>query len=213
MYIPPAFAETRPETLFRMIEGQEFALLVSHGVDGLTASHLPFLVEPESGPQGTLLGHLARANPHARAIDDGTIGEAMVIFQGPHGYVSPRWYEVHPAVPTWNYTAVHVYGRPRVIREPAALADIVDRLSRRYEGSAPDAWRMASLDEKFLAGMLKGIVGFAMPIERIEGKLKLSQNRKAVDRRQVIAALGGSARESDRDLAEAMQRFAPPPNE
>lgn len=213
MYLPPAFAETRPEVLRQMIEGQEFALLVTHGPDGLAASHLPLLIDSDAGPQGTLWGHLARANPQAQAIDQGSIDEALVIFQGPHAYVSPRWYEAHPAVPTWNYAAVHAYGRPQAIREASVLRGLLERLTQRYEGDGADAWRMRGLDEKFLAGMLKGIVGFAIPIDRIEGKLKLSQNRKAVDRRQVIAALEASPADSDRQLAVAMQRFAPPPGE
>lgn len=124
----------------------------------------------------------------------------------PHGYVSPRCYGAAPAVPTWNYVAVHVHGRARVVRDKARLVELVDALSRRYEGDGP--WSVAGLPERFLAGMVEGIVGLEIDIERIDAKFKLSQNRPPADRRNVIAEL---ERGGDAALAAAMRRFAPPP--
>lgn len=210
MYVPTAFAEEDLATLHALIEAHGFATLVSGGPDGLVATHLPILLDRSRGPKGTLVAHLARANPHARGLDG---VEALTIFQGPHGYVSPSWYKTHPAVPTWNYVAVHAYGRARIVEDPAALRDMVGRLTVKYEGGRERPWTMDGLPDPFMHGMLKGIVGVEIEIARIEGKLKLSQNRGAPDRRAVIAALSASADEDDRRLARFMARHAAPPPE
>lgn len=207
MYVPSVFKPDAAATLQALIEDYSFATLVSATPSGMVASHLPFLLDRARGPHGTLLAHLARANPHAQALDG---AEALVIFLGPHGYVSPSWYGQHPAVPTWNYAAVHAYGRARLIADEARLRDLLGRLSARYEDGRPNAWRMESLPESYLAGMVKGIVGFEIEITRLEGKLKLSQNRGADDRRAVIAALEASDAAEDRALADYMTRHAAP---
>jgi transcriptional regulator len=207
MYVPPVFAARDTATLQGFIESYSFATLVSSGPDGMVASHVPVLLDRGRGPHGTLLVHLARANPHARAMDG---QEVLAIFLGPHGYVSPSWYETHPSVPTWNYAAVHAYGRARVVDDPARLEDIVQRLTAQYESGREQPWTTAGLSRDYMAGMLKGIVGFEIEIARIEGKHKLSQNRGAADRRNVIAALGASANAEDRALADYMARHAPP---
>lgn len=209
MYVPPVFAEKRIEVMHRLIEENDFGLLVSQGDDGLIASHLPFLLDRQRGPHGTLTGHLARANPHGKVLAKG--GEAMVVFSGPHGYVSPRWYKQHPAVPTWNYASVHAYGTPRVIEDSVALRRILAQLVARHEGEGHGAWSMAGLPEDYTQGMLRGIVGFEIEIARLDGKIKLSQNRGAEDRREVIAALDAAPSPGDRALASLMQELAPPP--
>jgi transcriptional regulator len=207
MYLPPAFATKDLATLHDLIEAYNFGTLVSQGPDGPYASHIPFLLDRARGANGTLVAHLSRGNPHGRYLADHT---AMAVFVGPHGYISPSWYAMHPAVPTWNYAAVHAYGTPHLIEDPAALRAIVIRLVAMNEGGRPAPWTTDDLPAEFMSGMLKGIVGFEIPIERIEGKLKLSQNRSAEDRRRVIATLGASEAPRDRLLADYMSAHANP---
>jgi transcriptional regulator len=187
VYLPPAFTETRPEILIEHIERYEFGLLVSHGREGLIASQIPFLLERRDG-RLYLVGHLARANPQLADLD--AAGEALAIFQGPHAYISPNWYEAGPAVPTWNYATVHAYGNARTIAEPDWLRGLLRRLTERHEGREPaPPWRMQDLPEAYLESMLNGIVGIEIAVTRLDGKFKLSQNRPAADRPRIIAAL------------------------
>ncbi len=186
VYLPPVFTEARPEVLIAHIERHDFGLLVSHGPDGLVASHIPFLVERD-GDGLHLQGHLARPNPQAADLARG--GEALAIFSGPHSYVSPSWYANSPAVPTWNYADVHAYGPVRLVEDAEWLRRLLRRLSERHEAGNPTPWRMEELPEAYLAGMVKGIVGLDIAVTRLEGKYKLSQNRPAQDRPRVIAAL------------------------
>jgi transcriptional regulator len=186
VYLPPAFTETRPALLIAHIEQHDFGLLVSHGIAGLVASHIPFLVE-HHGEDLHLLCHLARPNPQVEQLRQG--GEALAIFSGPHAYVSPSWYADGPSVPTWNYVDVHAYGMVRLIEDGDWLRRLLHRLSERHEAGGQDAWRMQDLPEPYLQGMLKGIIGLDIAVTRLEGKFKLSQNRPAVDRPRVIAAL------------------------
>lgn len=209
MYVPAAFVPADPAAARELIAAYGFATLVSSGADGLVATHVPVLPEPPSGPapNGRLIAHLARANPHGAALDGAAV---LAIFLGPHGYISPSWYATHPAVPTWNYAAVHVYGRARLVEDADRLREIVGRLVEKYEGVGEGAWSMAALPERYLRGMVSGIVGVEIDIERIEAKHKLSQNRDAEDRRRVIAALERSAEPQDRLLAAYMTRQASP---
>ena len=187
VYLPPAFTETRREVLVAHIERHDFGLLVGQGPDGLIASQIPFLVTERDG-RLYLQGHLARPNPHVAALDAG--GEALAIFQGPHAYISPSWYMAQPAVPTWNYAAVHAYGPVRAIPDRDWLRDLVDRLSTRHEARDPGPpWRMADLPPAYVDSMLNGIVGVELAVTRLEGKFKLSQNRPAGDRPHIVAAL------------------------
>ena len=185
VYLPPAFTEARPEVLSAHIERHDFALLVSHGPQGLVASHIPFLVE-QRGEELHLLGHLARPNPQ---LADLSGGEVLAIFSGPHAYVSPRWYASGPAVPTWNYADVHAYGTVRLIDEADWLRGFLERLSQRHEAGSETPWRVEDQPAAFIAGMLRGIVGLDIAVTRLEGKFKLSQNRPALDRPRVAAAL------------------------
>jgi transcriptional regulator len=199
MYMPRAFSVTDQQILHQFIDQHSFATLVST-LDGKPfASHLPLLLERTRSAQGALLGHVARANPHWRAFDGKQ--EALAIFQGPHAYVSPSWYSTAPAVPTWNYTAVHAYGVPQVLADEQAFSELLDRLIAYHEAGMPTPWS-GELPADFRARLMQGIVGFVMPIERLEGKFKLSQNRSQEDRRRVVEHLAGSADAGEKALAE-----------
>jgi len=187
VYLPKHFTETDPAVLAGIMEHHSFATLISHGESGLIASQLPFMYVREEGTHGTLLCHLARPNPQVADLKAGR--EVLVVFAGPHAYVSPSWYEKKPAVPTWNYVTVHAYGTPRAIEDSAALIGLVGELAELHEGGREMPWRLADEPADYAAGMVRGIIGFAIPITRLQGKFKLSQNRNAVDRRRVAAAL------------------------
>lgn len=208
MYVPKAFAVADETQLREFMRAHDFALVTSCGGQGLMATHVPVLVDAERGAKGTIVAHFARANRHWLDLQ-GT--EALVVFSGPHGYVSPRWYETTPAVPTWNYAAVHAYGTARALFDAGELRDIVARLSQRHEAGAAKPWTLEHAGEDYIQGMLKGIVGIEIAITRIEGKFKLSQNRDETDRRRVVAALARSPHAGDRELAEFMREQAPVP--
>jgi transcriptional regulator len=186
VYLPPHFTETRDEVIVAHIERYDFALLVTHGAGETIASQIPILYERRDGKL-YLQGHLARGNPQCDDLDGP--GEALAVFTGPHAYISPGWYQAGPAVPTWNYASVHVYGSVRAIDDPEWLRQFLRRLSERHEAREAAPWRMDDLPPSFLDSMLKGIVGLEIAVARCEGKFKLSQNRPAVDRPRIIAAL------------------------
>jgi transcriptional regulator len=199
MYVPKAFREDDVARLHGFIRAWSFALLVTD-VDGVpSATHLPFVLDADGTAHGRLIGHVARANPHWQAFD-GT-RQALAVFGGPHAYVSPTWYATSPAVPTWNYAAIHAYGRPRVLEGAEATRDAVERLVRQHDA----AWHLGDQPAEFVTGMLRGIVAFELPIDRLEGKLKLSQNRPAADRPGILRALraGGEAERAVADLMES----------
>jgi transcriptional regulator len=172
-----------------------FALLVTAREGACEATHLPLWLERERGPLGTLFGHVARANPHWRSFDGRT--PALAVFSGPHAYVSPRWY-AEPGVPTWDYVAVHAEGVPRVVDDPEAVRALLVRLTDAYEGPGGHA----ALPEALVARLVKGIVAFELPIERLVGKRKLSQNKSAADRAGVVAGLRASGEPGAVALAE-----------
>ncbi|MFG0412257.1 FMN-binding negative transcriptional regulator [Pseudomonas sp. zjy_8] len=206
MYCPSAFRQDDLATLHQQIQASVLALLSSAGEQGLQASHLPLLLEPHEGEFGTLYGHFARANPHWRDLATGT--EALVVFSGADGYVHPGWYpakaEHGKVVPTWNYIAVHAWGQAEVFDDPERLLRLVSRLSERHEQGRARPWAVSDAPRAYIDAMLRAIVGFALPIRRIEGKWKLSQNRSAGDQAGVRAGLAESARASDRELAQQM---------
>jgi transcriptional regulator len=205
MYIPAAFAEPDLKRLHDFIEQHSFGVLVSQN-DGLPfASHLPFLLERTAGPHGTLVGHVARANPQWRQAAGQT---ALAIFSGPHAYVSPTWYEAEQVVPTWNYTAVHAYGPVQVMEDKGALVDIVREMVRVYEQAMPRPWSFDPTST-FAQRMLGQIVGFRIKIERIEGKWKLNQNHPVERRRKVVAALRQRDDENARAVADLMEAMLP----
>jgi transcriptional regulator len=181
------------------------ATLVTLTGQGLVASHVPLLLDPEPAPYGTLLGHLARPNP--QATDSRTDPEALAIFHGPEAYITPSWYatkrETGKVVPTWNYVAVHAYGPLRFFDDPRRLLEIVTRLTERHETPRAQPWAVADAPAEFIAGMLRGIVGFELPITRLEGKRKMSQNRPPADRAGVIAGLSAEGRDDVAALVPA----------
>lgn len=202
MYVPPAFREDRLPVLHDAIRQSRLAHLVTLGGDGLEASHVPVMLDPDQGAYGTLLGHLARGNPQWRRAAPET--PALAIVMGPDAYVSPSWYETKretgKVVPTWNYVTVHAHGSLEFFDDPAELLAVVSALTDRHEAGRPDPWAVSDAPEEFIAAQLKGIVGFRLPIARIEGKWKMSQNRNAADRTGVIAGLGGEG-EAERAVA------------
>jgi transcriptional regulator len=206
VYLPPAFTETRDDILLAHIERHDFALLVTHGSAGLIASQIPFLAERRGGTL-YLQAHIARANPQAADLDGA--GEALAIFPGPHAYISPGWYEAGPAVPTWNYAAVHAYGPARSSADPAWLRDLVRRLSARHEAREPAPWDMEGLPEPYVQSMLNGIIGIEIAVSRLDGKFKLSQNRPAADRPRIIAALQRRADPESDAVAQLMREREP----
>ncbi|HEY8695921.1 MAG TPA: FMN-binding negative transcriptional regulator [Chloroflexota bacterium] len=189
MYLPPDFREDDVAILHQAIGEARLATLVTFGRDGLTANHLPVLLSPEPAPFGTLVGHLSRGNP--QGVEDGA--QALAIFLGPDAYVSPSWYptkrETGKVVPTWNYVAVHAYGQLRTFDDPERLLDLVTRLTARHEGPRTQPWAVADAPADFIQSQLKGIVGLELPIERLEGKWKMSQNRPAQDCAGVVDGL------------------------
>lgn len=205
MYVPAAFAETDRTRLHDFIEQNSFGLLVTQ-VEGLPfASHLPFLLERESGPHGCLVGHMARANPQWQQAAGQT---ALAVFSGPHAYVSPTWYDADHVVPTWNYAAVHAYGRLQVIEAPGPLLDIVRSMVWVYEQAMPRPWSFAGTGT-FTERMLSQIVGFRMEVERIEGKWKMNQNHPPERRRKVARALRQRGDENARAVAAMIQAALP----
>jgi transcriptional regulator len=194
MYIPPRFAENNSESLFAFIHEHSFATFVT---DDLEVTHLPLLLNAE---QTALQGHFAKANPHWKAIDGQR--RAKAVFHGPHAYVSPAWYSPDkPSVPTWNYATVHVSGAPKMIDDEKGMNGFLERLIHKYESARAKPWAYAPPKE-FHAAMLTQIVGFELPIEKIEGKFKLSQNRSEKDQAAVIAGL---ATEGGKETAALMK--------
>jgi len=195
VYVPPLFKEDRIDVLHDAIRRTGLATLVTLSQDGLIASHVPMLLDADPAPYGTLVGHLARPNPQAR----GAIGEALAIFQGPEVYITPSWYATKRAtgkvVPTWNYVAIHAYGTVQFFDDRDRLREVVTRLTERQETPRAEPWAVTDAPADFTQGMLNGIVGFALPIARLEGKWKMTQNRPAEDRAGVIAGLTAEGRE------------------
>jgi transcriptional regulator len=207
VYVPPAFREDDRATLHAAINEARLSHLVTATAEGLIATPLPLFLAPEEGPHGTLYGHVARANEHWKLAP---IGEAMALFMGPHAYVSPNWYpskqEHHKVVPTWNYVAVHAYGPVEFFEDAARLLDVVSRLTRLHEQGNARPWAVSDAPETFISAQLRGIIGLRLPIARIEGKRKMSQNRSEEDRAGVAEALAASENPSDRAVAKLIPR-------
>lgn len=213
MYQPPHFRETRLEIQHALIQTHSLGLLITAGPEGLQANFIPFLVDARKSEHGTLRAHLARANP--QLLELAAVAECLVVFQGPQHYISPSLYptkrETEKAVPTWNYITVHAWGRPQVIDDTAWLRDQIEDLTRHNEASRAAPWKVSDAPESFIAAQMKGIVGLEIPIARIEGKWKVSQNRPAVDQAGVVAGLrgGGGDAELMASLVAARSKSAP----
>lgn len=192
MYVPPAFREDRAQAIHALIEAHPLALLVSTGEDGPTANPVPMLLDPSAG---VLHCHLARANGQIGELRAAQAAgrEVLAVFQGPQAYISPGWYaskaEHGRVVPTWNYLIVQVRGVPRVIEDADWLRGQVGALTDRHEAGLADPWSVGDAPEGFVAAQLRGIVGLELPLTRVTGKWKASQNRPAADRAGVIAGL------------------------
>lgn len=184
MYIPPHFAEARPDHLQRIVREHPLGALVTHGPDGLDADHLPFEFDAGAGPHGSLLAHVARANPVWQRCATGS--PVMVIFGGAQGYISPSWYpskhEAHRQVPTWNYEVVHAHGVLTVRDDERFVRGLVARLTRQHEAAEPRPWKMGDSAPEFIDAMLQNIVGIEIAVTRLVGKAKLSQNKEVRDR-------------------------------
>jgi len=207
MYQPDHFRVDDQQQMQALMRSRPFATLVSAGSAGLYASHLPTVLKDE-GELGVIECHLARANPHCR--DLGEAGEALMIFQGPDGYITPNWYpskaQNGKVVPTWNYAAVHAYGRLEVMKEADWLRRHVGELTAQQEQSEAKPWALSDAPQAYVDAMLRGIVGFRFAITRLEGKWKMSQNREPQDRDGVVKGLGLRGRSDDLEMAELVAR-------
>jgi transcriptional regulator len=220
MYVPAHFEETRPDVLGRLIHDHPLAALVTLGRDGLSANHIPLELDPGPAPLGTLRGHVARANPVWRDFSRDV--EALAIFQGPQAYISPAWYETKretgKVVPTYNYIVVHAYGPLRIVEDRAWLRALVERLTTRYEAgryeagrheaSKPEPWKVTDAPAEYIEQMLGAIIGVEIPLTRLVGKWKVSQNRPAVDRDGVVSALGEMEDQDARAMSDLVKKAA-----
>jgi transcriptional regulator len=209
MYQPPAFREDRLDVQHDLIRAYPLGLLITAGPAGLLANPFPFLLDAKASENGTLRLHVARANPQWQEFE--AIEECLVVFQGPHDYVTPSWYatkrETGKVVPTWNYVTVHVWGRPRIMRDDAWLRQQLEDLTASRESSRAEPWKVDDAPADFVSMQMRAIVGVEIPIRRIEGKWKMSQNRPQADREGVIAGFR-EAGEAGEVLAHLVQERA-----
>jgi transcriptional regulator len=201
MYVPAYFAERDLAMLHAAIERYSFATLVSSAGGYICASHLPLLLDRTVGSSGTLRGHMARANEHWQTAAG---QEVLVIFAGPHAYISPQWYEAPHVVPTWNYVAVHAYGRLELIEEETEVKALLARTVQTFETPQPRPWRFEE-SAPYVQQLLRQIVAFRISIDRLEGKWKLNQNRPPEQRHRVIAALSLQPDDNAQEIARLMR--------
>ncbi len=211
MYIPKHFEGDEP-TGREIMTAHSWALLMTADEQGAPmATHLSLLWDDDGSAHGSLIGHMARANPHwklfARAVE--SQADSLALFWGPHAYVSPTWYTPGVKVPTWNYVTVHAYGRPQAIEDTEGALEVLARLSAAYEGTDAEAWSLDRLPPGNAAAQTRGIVAFRMPLSRVETKVKLSQNRDLEDRQRVIAKLEASEGQDAQATARWMKRVLP----
>ena len=208
MYQPPHFREDRLEVMHDLMRAHPLATVVSFDGDRVSANHLPLVLHAKGAERGTLRGHVAKANPMWRNHQASV--EVLAVFQGPHHYVSPAWYpskkEHGKVVPTWNYAVVHAHGPMAVFDDPDWVLDHVKALTSQQETGRDQPWAVTDAPREYLDAQLKGIVGFEIPITRLEGKWKLSQNRSAVDRQGVVEGLHGEGTSSAVQVADLVPR-------
>ncbi len=203
MYTPDAFKVDDPAHLHAIMRRYPFALLLTSTSDRLETTHLPFMIDAERGPHGTLLAHMARANPHWQLFNGER--ESMVVFTGPHAYISPSWYQSPVSVPTWNYAVVHIHGRPVIVEDKARVRAMLERLVSEHEAYVNPPWSTAQAGD-YVHQQLDFIVAFEMQIMQLEGKFKLNQNRSCADQQGVVRALSSSDDAAQRELAELMRQ-------
>lgn len=208
MYVPEHFRVEDVGEMHALMRADPFATLVTHGANGLTATHLPTLFKPDDGPHGTIEAHVARPNDQWKTFDPEV--DALAIFTGPQTYITPNWYPSKAVegkvVPSWNYAAVHAYGRVTVISDADWLKTHVGALTRQQETGRPEPWSIDDAPERFIEGLTRGIVGIRIEITRLEGKAKMSQNREAADRAGVIDGLAGEPGDQPRAVADWITR-------
>lgn len=202
MYTPPAFRDDDTDSIRATMRAARLAHFITATADGVLATPLPLYLDDSEGDHGVLYGHLAKVNPQGRTA---ALGDGLAIFMGPDAYITPSWYatkqETGKVVPTWNYATVHAYGPVEFFDDPARLLEVVTRLTDIHEGERAAPWRVSDAPADFIQAHMRGIVGMRMPITRLEGKRKMSQNRSLLDRRQVAAGLAESSRPSEREAA------------
>jgi transcriptional regulator len=204
MYTPASFRVDDAAALHAFMATHSFATLVTVREGALVATHLPLILDPAQGAHGALYGHMARANGQWRGFDGAA--EALVIFQGADAYISPTLYEAGcvATVPTWNYTTVHAYGAPRVIEDPARVHVLLGGLTTKHEAAIAEPWQLPGPEDAYIAGQMRAIVAFEIPIARLEVKFKLNQNRSHADQAGVVAALSASPDSPAREVAGLM---------
>jgi transcriptional regulator len=207
MYLPRQFAEPRAEELHRIVRENSLGMLVTNSANGLDANHLPFLLDADPNGGGSLVAHVARANPIWREVKDGD--DVMVVFRGVQGYISPNWYpgkrETHRRVPTWNYEVVHAHGSIHVRDDEKFVRGVVARLTRQHEAVQAEPWKMGDAPADYIAEQLQHIVGIEIRIKRLEGKRKLNQHHEPRDREGAISGLEAGGNQG---LAKAMKDTA-----
>ncbi len=207
MYIPPAFRDDDTASLHAIIKASHLANLVTATDDGLIGTPLPLFLDEREGELGTLYGHVARANPQWSLQPT---ADALAIFMGPDAYVTPSWYqtkqETGKVVPTWNYVSVHAYGEIEFFDDADRLRDVVSRLTDLHENGRAEPWAVSDAPADFLKSQLKGIVGLRLPIARLDGKQKMSQNRNAADRQGVAQGLAQSPDPVDQHVAKLIPK-------
>jgi len=208
MYVPRLHQLNDPERLHSLIESHPLAAWVCHTEGGLVANHVPFFLDRNRGPHGTLVGHVARANSVWHSLNPAT--PSVLMFQGPQTYITPGWYpgkaQHGKVVPTWNYAVVHAHGVARVVRERDWLLDMLQRLTQASEVKQAKPWRVGDAPPDYIEQMLKAIVGIEIPIDRIEGKLKASQDEDRQDRAGTVAGLQASPDGQSQAMAALVQQ-------
>lgn len=200
MYIPKQFEVNDPKQIIEIIRKHSFGILFSQENGLSSASHLPFLIEESENSELYLLGHMAKSNNQWGE----SINDVLVVFQGPHTYISPTWYQEENTVPTWNYVAVHVYGELIVIDNKDELSDLIEKTVDYYESNFETPWR-TNLETEYNDKLLNVIVGFKIKVKRFEGKWKLNQNHSVERRQKVIHALRMNCDENSKGIANLME--------
>ncbi len=195
MYNPGSFQENHTDKLHALMKAHPLGLLVTFGASGIQASPIPFLLYPDEGRYGVLRAHMAKANPHWKNLSG--LAQCLVVFQGPEGYVTPSWYlskaKSHKVVPTWNYAMVQAWGMPAAIDDASWLRKQLNDLTDYHERRRSEPWSLSDAPEDFIASQMKAIIGIEIPIERLEGKFKMSQNREDGDPAGVFEGAGNPA--------------------
>jgi transcriptional regulator len=210
MYVPKAFEETNLATLHALVRAHPLGTWITQTGGELNVNHVPFLLREGDGPFGTLVGHVARANPVWKTLDASTA--SITVFQGANCYITPSWYPskhaTGKAVPTWNYAVVHAHGAPRAVEDAGWLLAHLGELTHAHEASQALPWRLADAPAGYVERLAENVVGIEMPLARIEGKWKVSQNRSEADRLGVVAGLIGQGSAAAGEMAELVRERA-----